>query len=196
MFKRNVEQSGKTTTFRFACRIVFAHIMNVIIAVVIYFLVDNLNLIGINPPDRLYGISVTVICLAFYLTYVYIHSWRIGQRDYNQVLYEHTVYQKWKPLIAAAVSQIPGFILVVIGMLPEIGELGRRCAAVYYFYFSWFLGSWYPSFHAVYFLPILIPLILAPVAYHMGYRGIYLANKVVYNVPAEGEKGEKNRKGR
>ena len=192
MFKRNVEQSGKTTIFRFVCRIFFGHIVNVIIALVVYFLVDNLNLIGIVPPDSLYGICVTGICLAFYLTYVYIHSWRIGQRDYNQVLYKHDEYQKWKPLIAAAISQIPGIILVVFGMLPDIGELGRNGAAVYYFYFSWFLGRWYPSFHAVYFVPVLIPLILVPVAYHMGYRGIYLANKVVYDVPAE--KGEKSRK--
>ncbi len=193
MFKRRVEDSGKTTTFRFACRIFFAHIVNVLITLIVYVLVENLQLLGIVPGEGLHTVCVTIACFLFYVIFVYIHSWRIGQRDYNQVLYGHISYQRWKPLIAAVVSQIPGLVLAVLAMLPDVGETGRRGASVFYFYFSWFLARFKDSFPAVYFLPSLLPLILATAAYHLGYRGIYLQNKIVYNLPKE-KKTEKNRR--
>ena len=191
MFKRRVEDSGKTTTLRFAGRIFFAHVVNVLITLIVYVLVENLQLIGIVPGEGLHAVCVTVACFLFYVIFVYIHSWRIGQRDYNQVLYGHITYWKWKPLVAAAVSQIPGLILAILAMFPGVGETGRRGASVFYFYFSWFLARFKDPFPAVYFLPILLPLVLAPAAYHLGYRGIYLQNKIVYNLPKEegGKKG-------
>ncbi len=191
MFKRRVEESGKTTIFRFAFRIFFAHIVNVLITLIVYVLVENLQLIGIEPGEGLHSVCVTVACFLFYIVFVYIHSWRIGQRDYNQVLYGHITYQKWKPLIAAAVSQIPGLVFAVLTLVPDVGETGRQGASMFYFYFSWFLARFKDSFPAIYFLPCLLPLILATAAYHLGYRGIYLQNKIVYNLPKE-ESGKKN----
>ncbi len=185
MFKRKVEESGKTTVFRFACRIFYGHIMNILIMLVVYFLVDNLKLIGIQQPDGMYAVCVTVVCFLFYLVYVYIQSWRIGQRDYNQVLYKHIEYNKWKPLAVAAVSQIPGVVLSILGMIPPTREVGRSFASIFYFFFTWFLSRWKDSFPLIYFIPALVPILLAPAAYHMGYRGVYLANKVVYNMPKE-----------
>ncbi len=193
MFKRRVEESGQTTTFRFACRIFFAHVVNVLIMLIVFFLVENLQLIGITPGEGLHAVCVTIACAAFYVGYVYIQSWRIGQRDYNQVLYGHIVYQKWKPLMAAAISQIPGLILAILSVLPATAETGRRGASVFYFYFSWFLARFKESFPPVYFLPILLPLILTTAAYHMGYRGIYLANKLVYNMPKQQKEEKKKR---
>ena len=193
MFKRRVEESGKTTTFRFACRIFYAHVMNVLIMLVVYFLVDNLKLIGIQQPDGLYGACVTIACLLFYLIFVYNHSWRIGQRDYNQVLYKHITYNKWKPLLAAVISQIPGLILAVAALIPETRDTGRSFSAIFYFYATWLLARLKDSFPFVYFIPAIVPLVLAPAAYHMGYRGIYIANKVVYNMPKD-EKGSQDKK--
>ncbi len=193
MFKRSVEESGKTTTFRFACRIFYAHVMNVLIMLVVYFLVDNLKLIGIQQPDGLYGACVTIACLLFYLIFVYNHSWRIGQRDYNQVLYKHITYNKWKPLLAAVISQIPGLILAVAAQIPATRDTGRAFSGIFYFYATWLLARLKDSFPLVYFIPAFVPLVLAPTAYHMGYRGIYLANKVVYNVPKD-EKGSRGKK--
>ena len=69
MFKRRVEDSGKTTLFRFACRIFYAHVMSSLIMLVIYFLVDNLKLIGLPQPDGLYNTADTIACLFFYLVY-------------------------------------------------------------------------------------------------------------------------------
>ena len=188
MFKRKVEDSGKTTVFRFACRIFYIHVMNVLITLVIYLLIDGLKLIGVEePPESLYRISVTAVCFAVYLIYVYIHSWRIGQRDYNLVLYGHIAYNMWKPLAAAVISQIPGLILAIMTLIPPVSEVGRSFAGIFYFFFTWFIARLKDSFPAIYFIPALVPVILAPVAYHMGYRGIYLANKIVYNMPKEQE---------
>ncbi len=192
MFKRRVEDSGKTTLFRFACRIFYAHVMSILIMLVIYFLVDNLKLIGLQQPDGLYNIAVTIACLLFYLVYNYIQCWRIGQRDYNLVLYKHIEYNKFKPLLAAVFSQIPGFIMAVLTLIPSTRELGRSLFSVFYFYAAWLLAKCKDSVPFIYFVPLLLPLILAPAAYHMGYRGIYLANKVVYKMPKE----KKNKKGR
>ena len=193
MFKRRVEDSGKTTVFRFSCRIFYAHVMSILIMLVVYFLVDNLKLIGIPQPDSLYNIAVTVACLVFYLAYNYVQCWRIGQRDYNLVLYKHIEYNKWKPLVAAACSQIPGFILAVLALIPSTRELGRSVFSAFYFYAAWLLARFKDRFALIYFVPLLLPLILAPVAYHMGYRGIYLANKVVYKMPKEQDKGKQGR---
>ena len=57
MFKRRVEESGKTTIFRFAFRIFFAHIVNVLITLIVYVLVENLQLIGIEPGKGLHPAS-------------------------------------------------------------------------------------------------------------------------------------------
>ena len=192
MFKRRVEDSGKTTLFRFACRIFYAHVMSILIMLVIYFLVDNLKLIGLQQPDGLYNIAVTIACLLLYLVYNYIQCWRIGQRDYNLVLYKHIDYNKFKPLLAAVFSQIPGFIMAVLTLIPSTRELGRSVFSVFYFYAAWLLAKCKDSVPFIYFVPLLLPLILAPAAYHMGYRGIYLANKVVYKMPKE----KKDKKGR
>ncbi len=193
MFKRRVEDSGKTTIFRFACRIFYAHVMSILIMLVVYFLVDNLKLIGIQQPNGLYTAAVTIACLLFYLVYVYVQCWRIGQRDYNQVLYQHITYNKWKPLISAACSQIPGFVFAIMTLIPSTRDLGRSVFSVFYFYASWLLAKFKDTISFVYFLPLLLPLILATGAYHLGYRGIYLANIFVYNMPKEKKKGNQRR---
>ena len=193
MFKRRVEDSGKTTIFRFACRIFYAHVMSILIMLVVYFLVDNLKLIGIQQADGLYTAAVTIACLLFYLVYVYVQCWRIGQRDYNQVLYHHITYNKWKPLISAACSQIPGLIFAIMTVIPSSRDLGRSVFSVFYFYASWLLAKFKDTIPFVYFLPLLLPLILATGAYHLGYRGIYLANIFVYNLPKEKRKGDQRR---
>ena len=193
MFKRRVEDSGKTTMFRFACRIFYAHVMSILIMLVVYFLVDNLKLIGLQQPDWFYNVAVTIACLVFYLIYVYIHSWRIGQRDYNLVLYKHIEYNRWKPLLSAVFSQIPGFLMAVLAVIPATRELGRSAFSVFYFYAAWLLARFKDSAPFIYFVPLLLPLILAPAAYHMGYRGIYLANKVVYKMPKESKEQKKDK---
>ena len=46
------------------------------------------------------------------------------------------------------------------------------------------------NFRAIYFVPVLFaPLISVP-AYRLGYKGIYLANKLIYRMPMQ-KKGRK-----
>ena len=73
------------------------------------------------------------------------------------------------------------------GLLPD-RTLGRSIFSVFYFYAAWLLSHFKDSVSFIYFVPLLLPLLLAPAAYHMGYRGIYLANKVVYKMPKEQKK--------
>ena len=120
MFKRRVEDSGKSTILGFACRIFYAHIANVLIMLVAGMLVENLSLLKIEVSDQVTPIVVTAVCFLFYVVYVYIHSWRAGQRDYNLVLYKHDVEKKYKALAASLLSQLPGLILVILVQLsPE-----------------------------------------------------------------------------
>jgi len=183
MFKRKVENSGKTTIFSFGCRLFYTHIANVLIMLVVAMLVDNLSLLKIEAPDSLTSIAVTVVCFLFYVIYVYVQSWRTGQRDYNLVLYNHITYSKWKPLWAALVSQAVGIVLVILVQFPDLGFSWVRYARYYYLNFNWLLINVGESFRPIYFLPVLLPLILAPAAYHMGYRGVFLANKLLYKMP-------------
>ena len=88
MFKRRVEDSGKTPVWRFAFRLFYAHIANVLIMLVVGMLVVNLSLLNIQAPDGTASVVVTIVCFLFYVAYVYVQSWRVGQRDLNLILYK------------------------------------------------------------------------------------------------------------
>ena len=88
MFKRRVEDSGKCPAWRFAFRIFYAHIANVLIMLVAAMLVENLSLVNIHVSDGVTPMVVTIVCFLFYVVYVYVQSWRIGQRDQNLILYK------------------------------------------------------------------------------------------------------------
>ena len=194
MFRKNRDNDpAKNTLFSFSFHIFYAHIMNVILMIVAAMLVENLSLLKIEAPDSLSSIVVTVVCFLFYVIYVYLYSWRTGERDHNRVLYKHTTYKKWKPVWAALGSQAIGIILVILVQFPSLGFTWVRYARYYYLNFNWFLLNWGENYRLIYFVPVLIPFILAPAAYHMGYRGIYLANKIVFSVPKEGEEPKKKR---
>ena len=190
MFKRRVEDSGKSTILGFACRIFYAHIANVLIMLVAGMLVENLSLLKIEVSDQVTPIVVTAVCFLFYVVYVYIHSWRAGQRDYNLVLYKHDVEKKYKALAASLLSQLPGLILVILVQVSREDFSWVRYARYYYLNFNYFLITVGENFRAIYFVPVLFaPLISVP-AYRLGYKGIYLANKLIYRMPMQ-KKGRK-----
>jgi hypothetical protein len=70
-------------------------------------LAENVRYIGITLSDSFTPVFITAVCLILYVILVYIESWRTGQRDLNLVMYKHTEYNKYKPLLAALVSQLP-----------------------------------------------------------------------------------------
>lgn len=193
MFKRRVEDSGKVSAFRLGFTFFYAHIANVLIMLVVAVLVDNLNLIHIVAPDSLTPIAVTVVCFLFYVIYIYLQSWRRGQRDANLVEYGHITYDAKKPFLAALYSQIVGIVLAILVQFPSQGFTWVRFARYFYLNFNWFLITTGEKYRAIYFVPVLFPLIVAPIAYRMGYKGIYLANKVVFNVKKEDDAVGKKR---
>ena len=194
MFKqRRDNDPAKNTLYSFGFHIFYAHIANVILMLVAAMLVENLSLLKIEAPDSLTSIVVTVVCFLFYVIYVYIYSWRTGQRDYNLVLYKHREYKKLRPVWAALISQGIGIILVILVQFPSLGFAWVRYARYYYLNFNWFLLNWGENVRAIYFVPVLIPFIIVPIAYNMGYKGVYLANKLVFSVPKEGEAAKKRK---
>lgn len=189
MFKRNRDNDpAKNTLFSFGFHLFYAHIANVILMIVTAMLVENLSLLKIEAPESLSSIAVTVVCFVFYVVYVYVQSWRVGERDHNLVLYNHRTYQPWRPVYAALISQSVGIVLVILAQFPSLGFTWVRYARYYYLNFNWFLLNIGENYRAIFFVPVLIPFLIAPAAYHMGYRGIYLADKLVFSVPKDGEK--------
>jgi hypothetical protein len=85
-------------------------------------LIENLSYIGFAVSDTATSFIVTIICLVLYIMLVYIESWRTGQRDLNLVMYKHIDYKKYKPLLAALVSQLPGIILAVLALFPSASD--------------------------------------------------------------------------
>ena len=194
MFKqRRDNDPAQNTLYSFGFHIFYAHIANVILMLVAAMLVENLSLIKIEAPDSLSSIVVTIVCFLFYVIYVYLYSWRTGQRDFNRVQFNHTKYSKWRPFWAALISQSIGIILVILVQFPSLGFAWVRYARYYYLNFNWFLLNWGEKARIIYFVPVLIPFIIVPAAYHMGYRGIYLANKIVFSVPDEGDAKKKRK---
>lgn len=183
MFKRRVEDSGKTPVWRFAFRLFYAHIANVLIMLVAAMLVENLGLISIQVSDEVTPVVVTVVCFLFYVVYVYIQSWRIGQRDLNLILYKHETKQPLKALYAALLSQLPGIILAVAIQFPATGFSVIRYARYFSLHFNWFLLNFGDAQPWIYFVPLVFAPIVASFAYWLGSKGTFLADKLVYRKP-------------
>lgn len=188
MFKRNVGESGKTSLFHFSFQIFFAHIANVIIMLVAVVLVDNLSLIKIEAPDGLSSVVVTIVCFLFYVIYVYTQSWQIGQKDYNRVLYGHEEHKPYKALYASLISQAPGLILAVLVQFRASDFSVIRYARFYYINFNWFLLNYGDSYGILYFIPALFAPAIACFAYHLGYKGTFLSDKIVFTGKKNSEK--------
>jgi AraC-like DNA-binding protein len=146
-------------------------------------LAENVRYIGITLSDSFTPVFITAVCLILYVILVYIESWRTGQRDLNLVMYKHTEYNKYKPLLAALVSQLPGIILAVLVLLPSAGDSVVRYIRYFYLNFNWFYLTYAVNYKAVYFIPVIFPFIIAPIAYHLGYKDYRLLDKLMFVNP-------------
>ncbi len=183
MFKRRVEDSGRCPVWRFAFRLFYAHIANVFIMLVAAMLVENLGLINVQVSDGVTPVVVTIVCFLFYVIYVYIQSWRVGQRDQNLILYKHETKQPLKGLYAGLLSQLPGFILAILILFPSTGFGVIRYARWFSLHFNWFLMNYGDTQPWIYFVPLVFAPAIAGFAYHLGSKGTFLADKVVYHAP-------------
>lgn len=185
MFKRRVEDSGKSTVGSFAFKIFFIHIINVPIMYVLAALLGNLNSIGIKLSYDFIYVLVTAVCFIFYVIFVYIEAWRTGERDHNLVLYDRIKYDKYKALYASLVSQIPGFILALLMQLPIDNSGFQKFARNFYLNFIYPIMYFENNFNikAIYFIPILFAVIPAVFGYYFGYRGKRLSDRLMFVKP-------------
>jgi hypothetical protein len=181
MFNRKAGNNVKTTVAQFGFRIFFIHVINVIVMIVAGMLVENLKYIGIPVSNAATPITVTIVCFTLYMLLVYLEGWRTGQRDGNLVAYKHIAYNNYKPLLAALASQLPGLALALLAVLPGTHDETVRYLRYYYLNFNYFLLSFGESFKILYFIPAAFPLIAAPLAYHLGFRGIRLLDRLMFS---------------
>jgi hypothetical protein len=191
MFKRRVENSGKSTVFQYAFKIFFLHILNVPIMLVLTVLMINLDSIGIQVSDMSISAVVTLVCFLFYILFLYIESWRTGERDHNLVMYNRIKYNKYKALSAALISQIPGILLSIVLLVPIFGAEAASDATRYARYF--YLNFNYPiillddihNFKLVYLIPVVFAVVPAVFGYFLGYRGKRILDRIMFLKPGD-----------
>ena len=110
----------------------------------------------------------------------YTAAWRVGQKDYNKVKFDRTIYKPLKGLICGSLSQAPLLILLVAGLALE-GSTPWLMVA-YRFLFSSVLGIFdLAEISAVfYFIPLLFVPASAAVGYHLGYKRVSLSQRIMY----------------
>lgn len=197
MFKRKVEDSGKNTMFQFAFKIFFIHIVNIIVMLVIGMLLQSLGDLGINVSPALTSGIITVICMALYLAMTYLEGWRRGERDHNLVLFKHMEYNKFRGLIAGALSQIPGIVCAIIIIFPSASFSVERLGRYFYMNFNYMFicldglsasgGVSGLVYHLCYFLPALIAPIVVGASYVLGYNQIRVLDRLMWKKPKEGK---------
>lgn len=190
MFKRKVEDSGKNTMFQFAFKIFFVHIVNIIVMLVVGMLLQSIGDLGLVISGTTMSAIITIICMALYLVMIYLEGWRRGERDHNQVLFKHMEYNKFRGLIAGALSQIPGIVCAVAILFPSVDFTIERLGRYFYMNFNYMfvaLDSMSAAgtvsafvYHLCYFIPALIAPIVVGIAYHLGYRQIRVLDRLMW----------------
>ena len=184
MFKRRKEYDmSSTSVYKFGFNIFFVHVINIIVMIVAGMLLENLNSIGIQTSDMLTPIVITLICFIVYMVLVYLEGWRTGQRDYNLVFYKHFEYNKYKPLLAALISQLLGIVLVASVLIVPDNTNMLKFAKYYYLNFNYFLLVYGDSFRLIYLIPVLFPFIFTPLGYQLGYKNFRLLDKIMFRKP-------------
>ncbi len=193
MFKRKVEDSGKNTMFQFAFKIFFVHIINIIVMLVVGMLLQSLGDLGLEVGSVATSAIITIICMALYLVTIYIEGWRRGERDHNQVLFKHMEYNKYRGLIAGALSQIPGVLCAIIIIFPSVDFAVERLGRYFYMNFNYMfvmLDSMTAAgtvsgfvYHLCYFIPAIIAPVLVGIAYHLGYNQIRVLDRLMWKKP-------------
>ncbi len=151
-------------------------------------LIENLGYIGLPISDTATPTLVTLICFVVYVVLVYIESWRTGQRDYNLVMHKRAEYSRYKPTLAALVSQLPGIILAALAFFPSSGVNAVKYLRYFYLNFNYFLLAYGEKTKAVYLVPVIFPLIIAPTAYKFGYRDFRILNRLMFVNPDKAKK--------
>ena len=198
MFKRRVEDSGRSSMFQFSFKIFFVHIVNIIVMFIVGMLITNLDYFGIEVSGQALSIIISAVCMILYIAMAYVEGWRRGERDYNLVLYKHMEYNRFRGLIAGALSQLPGIILAIVIIFPKTDLALEHYARYFYVNFNYLFlvldagkeAGTVSAFvyHLCYFLPALIAPLVVGLAYHLGYRRLRIVDKLVWSKPKASKK--------
>ncbi|MCR4772413.1 MAG: hypothetical protein K5855_08920 [Oscillospiraceae bacterium] len=175
--------SSDTSVGALSFRIFFAHIVNIIIMLVVGMLAEGAYSLRLDIDDSFTSKAVTAVCLVFYFAYIYLICRRCGERDRNLVAFGRTEYRRFKPLIASLISQIPGVVLAAAMQFRGVSPRIRDYARFFYIDFNYFILKFSDKMPAIYFIPVLFAPAAACFGYALGYRGIFLADILVYRKP-------------
>ena len=198
MFKRKVEDSGKNTMFQFAFKIFFIHIVNIIVMLVVGMLLQSIGDLGLEIGSAATSAIITVICMGLYLVMTYLEGWRRGERDHNLVLFKHMEYNKFRGLIAGALSQIPGLICAIAIIIPSVDFTVERLGRYFYMNFNYMFVALDSAaaagtvsgfvYHLCYFIPIIIAPVIVGVSYNLGYNQVRVLDRLVWRKPKDGKR--------
>jgi RsiW-degrading membrane proteinase PrsW (M82 family) len=137
---------------------------------------------SVGYSDDFIAIVQTIICFVLYAYLVYNESWRIGQHDHNQVIYEHSKYDPIKPLKASVGSQIVGIVLAIwIQVFPH-SQNALKFANFFYANFRFPIKYFTErGFNLIYLVPWVFAVALAFLGYKIGYKQKHLIDSVVYS---------------
>jgi len=193
MFKRKVEDSGKNSMFQFAFKIFFVHIVNIIVMLVVGMLLQSIVGLGLEIGSTATSAIITTICMILYLTMTYLEGWRRGERDHNLVLFKHMEYNKFRGLIAGALSQIPGVICAVAIIIPSVGFSVERLGRYFYMNFNYMFITLDGAvtagtvsafvYHLCYFIPAIIAPLIVGISYNLGYKQFRVLDRLVWRKP-------------
>ncbi len=198
MFKRRVEDSGKNTMFQFAFKIFFVHIVNIIVMVIAAVILNGIANLGLELSAETTSGIVTIVCMVLYIAMTYVEGWRRGERDHNLVLYNHMDYNRFRGLIAGAISQIPGFVCAIATIFPGVDFSVERLGRYFYINFNYMFTSLDRAiaagtvsgfaYHICYFIPAILAPVIVGVSYHLGYKQVRILDRLVWSNPKNGKR--------
>ena len=157
-------------------------------------LLQSIGDLGLEIGSAATSAIITVICMGLYLVMTYLEGWRRGERDHNLVLFKHMEYNKFRGLIAGALSQIPGLICAIAIIIPSVDFTVERLGRYFYMNFNYMfvaLDSASVSgfvYHLCYFIPALIAPVVVGVSYTLGYNQIRVLDRLIWRKPKDGKR--------
>lgn len=195
LFKKNWQnESGKSTIFRLAFKIFYAHIILIVLFVVVNLLMVSIDSIFKSEltSQTWFLVAINIICFVFYCIDVYIESWRTGARDLNLVNFKRIEYKPFKPLVAGFASQILGIIAAIFTLISGFAysDLVRRFLSFFYldFIYPISLANKGDASAVMYFIPVVFAPVICSLAYHLGYKEIRILDKLMYRKKAKEDK--------
>ena len=165
---------------------------------IIGMLLQSICELGLVISSATTSAIITAVCMILYLIMTYLEGWRRGERDHNLVLFKHMEYNKFRGLIAGALSQIPGIVCAIAIIIPSVDFSVERLGRYFYLNFNYMftvLDNMSAAgtiscflYHLCYFSPALVAPIVVGRAYQLGYKQIRVLDRLVWRKLKDGKR--------